>query len=118
METQTFGVSFLVRKCKNDSKRADTYARITVDGEEKEFSTKEQIEASHWNRDKGMVKGTGIAVKSINNHLENIRFGIKDQYRKLLDANELITAASLKNAYLGLQTQLKGYKVKELLVKT
>ncbi|MFT4154798.1 site-specific integrase [Parafilimonas sp.] len=115
METQSFGVCFLIRKCKNDSKRADIYARITVDGEEKEFSTKEQIETSHWNREKGMVKGTSITVKSINNHLENIRFGIKDQYRKLFDANELVTAESLKNAYLGLQTQLKGHGLKELL---
>lgn len=39
METQTFGICFLIRKCKADKKRADIYARITVDGEEKEFST-------------------------------------------------------------------------------
>ena len=46
METQSFGVCFLIRKCKADKKRVGIYARITVDGEQKEFSTKEQIDAA------------------------------------------------------------------------
>ncbi|MEI9911573.1 MAG: site-specific integrase [Bacteroidota bacterium] len=115
METQSFGVCFLIRKCKADKKRADIYARITVDGEEKEFSAKEQIDTLSWNSEKGMVRGNSIAVKSINDHLENIRLAIKDKFRKLQDAHELITAESVKNAYLGIQTQLKGHKLKELL---
>jgi site-specific recombinase XerD len=115
METQSFGVCFLIRKCKADKKRADIYARITVDGEEKEFSTKEQIDAASWNSQKGMVKGSSISVKSINDHLENIRLAIKDKYRKLQDAVELVTAQSVKDAYMGIQNSLKGHKLKELL---
>ena len=114
---KSFGACFLFRKCKVNKKRADIYARITVDGEEKHSLLKNKLMSINWNREKEVLKGNNITVKSINNHLENIRLGIKGQYRKLLDANELITAGSLKNAYLGLQTQLKGYKVKELLVK-
>ncbi|HRQ49924.1 MAG TPA: site-specific integrase [Agriterribacter sp.] len=115
METQSFGVCFLTRKCKADKKRADIYVRITVDGEEKEFSAKEQIDISNWNSQKGMVKGNSIAVKSINNHLDNIRLTVKDKYRKLQDGAELITAQSVKDAYLGIQSALKGHKLKELL---
>lgn len=45
METQSsFGVCFLIRRCKTDKKRADIYVRITVDGNAKEFSLKEQID--------------------------------------------------------------------------
>lgn len=116
METQSFGVCFLIRKCKADKKRADIYVRITVDGEEKEFSTKEQIDISSWNSKKGIVKGNSIHIKSINDHLDNIRLTIKDKYRKLQDAAELITAQSVKDAYMGIQNSLKGHKLKELLV--
>ena len=115
METQSFGVCFLIRKCKADKKRVDIYARITVDGEQKEFSTKEQIDACGWNSQKGKVKGNSIAVKSINDHLDNIRLTIKDKYRKLIDAGELVTVQSVKDAYLGVQSTLKGHKLKELL---
>jgi hypothetical protein len=48
MNTTTFGISFLIRKCKADKKRADIYARITIDGDGKELSTKEQISLSSW----------------------------------------------------------------------
>ncbi|PVD50408.1 hypothetical protein DC498_20020 [Terrimonas sp.] len=115
METQSFGVCFLIRKCKADKKRADIYVRITVDGEEKEFSTKEQIDISSWNSKKGIVKGSSIHIKSINDHLDNIRLTIKDKYRKLQDGAELITAQSVKDAYIGIQNSLKGHKLKELL---
>lgn len=115
METQSFGICFLVRKTKADKKRADIYVRITVDGEEKEISVKEQIDLSAWNGEKAIVKGNSIEVKSINEHLNNVRFGIRDKYRKLIDAGELVTAESVRNAYLGVQTLLKGHKLKELL---
>lgn len=115
METQSFGVCFLIRKCKADRKRADIYARITVDGQQKEFSVKEQIDTSSWNSQKGMIKGNCIAVKSINDHLDNIRLSIKDKYRKLQEGMELITAQSVKDAYLGTQNALKGHMLKELL---
>ncbi|HEY1872036.1 MAG TPA: site-specific integrase, partial [Chitinophagaceae bacterium] len=115
MEAQSFGICFLIRKCKADKRRADIYIRITVDGEEKEFSAKEQIDIGSWNSKKGIVKGTSIAVKSINEHLENIKFSLKEKYRKLIDAGELITAETIKAAYFGTQTQLKGHTLKELL---
>jgi len=38
MDSTTFSVSFLIRKCKTDKKRAEIYTRIIIDGEEKEFS--------------------------------------------------------------------------------
>ena len=65
MNTTTFGISFLIRKCKADKKRADIYARITIDGDGKELSTKEQISLSSWDSAKSRVKGNSIEVKSI-----------------------------------------------------
>lgn len=115
MDTTTFSVSFLIRKCKADKKRADIYARITVDGGEKEFSIKEQIPVASWDSAKSRVKGNSIEVKSINEHLDNIRLSIKDKYRKLLDDGKLVTTETVRNAYLGIQSELKGHKMKELM---
>ena len=39
---------------------------LSIDGEEKELSTKEQIYISFWDRAKTRVKGNSIEVKSIN----------------------------------------------------
>lgn len=47
--------------------------------------------------------------------MDNIRLTIKDKYRKLQDAAELITAQSVKDAYLDIQNALKDHKLKELL---
>lgn len=115
MDTTTFSVSFLTRKCKADKKRAGIYARIIIDGEAKELSTKEQIPISSWDSAKNRMKGNSIEVKSINEHLDNIRLTIKEKYRKLLDDGKLVTAETVRDAYLGVQSDLKGYKLKELL---
>lgn len=111
----TFGISFLTRKCKGDKKRADIYARITVNGEQKEFSVKEQILVSSWDNKKNKVRGNTIEARSINEHLDKIRQSIKDKYRKLFDTGKLVTAETVRNAYLGIQTELKGHKMFELL---
>jgi hypothetical protein len=115
MNTTTFGISFLIRKCKADKKRADIYARITIDGDGKELSTKEQISLSSWDSAKSRVKGNSIEVKSINEHLDNIKLSIKEKYRILLDDDKLVTAETVRDAYLGNQADLKGHKLKELL---
>ena len=49
---QSFGIDFIIRKCKANKKRADIIARITVEGEPKEISIKEQIDAYDWNSEK------------------------------------------------------------------
>lgn len=115
MNTTTFGVSFLTRKCKADKKRADIFARITIDGESKELSTKEQIPLSSWDSVKSKVKGNSINVKAINEHLENVKSALKDIYRNLLDSGKIVTAQSIRDTYLGVQVGLKGHTLKELL---
>jgi hypothetical protein len=41
-----------MRKCKADKKRADIFVRITVNGEIKELSIKQQIDAANWDNRK------------------------------------------------------------------
>lgn len=115
MEKQTFSVCFFLRKTKANKLRADIYVRITIDGEVAEFSSKEQIQVSQWIPRRSVVKGNGVEARSINEHLDNIRLAVKDKYRKLVDREVVVTAQIVKEAYLGVQTQLKGHRLKELL---
>jgi integrase/recombinase XerD len=113
---QSFSIDFITRKCKANKKRADIFVRITVDGEPKEISIKEQIDAADWNNDKEIVKGRSIEVNAINEHINDVRFRIKEKYRELERTEQLITAETVKAAYLGVQAQLKGHKLRELLI--
>lgn len=64
--THTFGIDLLIRKCKHNKKQAFIYARITVDEERAEISTKEKIDVAAWDANKEIVKGKTIEVKEIN----------------------------------------------------
>ena len=113
--THSFGLDFIIRRCKENKKQALIYARITVDEEWKEISLKERINANDWDPHKELVVGRTEAVKFLNRHIEEVRFRIKEKYRALSDKEVLITAETVKQAYLGKLTALKGRKLVELL---
>jgi len=113
---QSLGIDIIIRRCKSNNKRADIFVRITVNGQPKELSIKEQIDTVAWDNDKEMVKGRSIEVKSINEHIDNVRADIKQKYRALLDKGQLVTAAAVRDEYLGVQARLKGRTLKELLL--
>lgn len=113
--THSFSTDFLIRRCKENKKRALIFARITVDEERREISLKEQIDAADWDPKKEIVKGKTGQVKSINQYIEDVRYKIKEKYRLLYDKEILITAETVKQAYLGTHALLKGHKLVELI---
>ncbi|WP_153800894.1 site-specific integrase [Foetidibacter luteolus] len=112
---QTFAINFIIRRHKSNKAKADIYARITVDGQRKEISTKEQIDIKDWDTARECVKGKTMEVKKINEHIDSIRFRIRQKYRILDDEGSLITAETVRGAYLKVQAELKGHKLIELL---
>jgi len=112
--THSFGIDMIIRRCKENKKKALIYARITVDEERKEISLKEQIDAADWGSKKEIVKGKTEQIKSLNQYIEDVRFKIKEKYRTLCDKEMLVNAETVK-AYLGTHTALKGHKLVELL---
>lgn len=114
-QTHTFAVDFIARKSKTDKSKAFIYARITLDGEPKEISIQEEIKTKDWDTKAEVVKGRSAEARSINEHIEQVRTDIKQKYRELKLANELLTSNAVKQAYLGKQFALKGHKLKELL---
>ncbi|MBN8880458.1 MAG: site-specific integrase [Sphingobacteriales bacterium] len=113
-ERQTFSIDFIVRKCKADKRRADIFARVTVDGEIAEISTKNQIDYNNWDNKKEIVKGKSIEIATINEHIRDVRYRLTEKHRELERQAELITAMSVKQAYLGVQKKIKGRKLLEL----
>lgn len=111
----SFSLDFVTRKCKADKSKAFIYARITVDGEQPvEISTKEKIDVTRWDSKREIVKGNSIEIKAINKVIDDIRFQIRSRYRMLQENEALITAETIKEAYLGIHTLQKGHTLKDL----
>ena len=87
--TRSFGIDFLIRRCKDDKTQALIYTRITVDEDRKEISLKERINAVDCGPAKEIVKGKPEQIKSLNKHIEDVRFKIKEKYRALCDKESL-----------------------------
>lgn len=112
----TFSVNFIARKTKADKKVANIFARITVDGDSpKEIGLKGKINHADWNNEKEIVKGKSIEVQSINDHIGDVRTKIWAKYRELERKELLITAETVRDAYLGVQANLKGHQLRELM---
>lgn len=115
--THSFSIEFLKRSCRGKKKkgRAHIYARIWVDGEAAEISLKEEINENDWDSHAEQVKGRSIQAKSLNDHITDVWDKIRNKYRVLQQAEVLISAESFKQEYLGIQSQLNGHKLIELM---
>ena len=91
------------------------YARILANGERIEISLKETIKTDEWDAPREMLKRKSPQAKAINKYIEDVRYRLKEKYRMLEEKNYLITAASVKEAYLGIhKSQNDGHKLIEL----
>ncbi len=97
----TFGIDFITRLCKSDKSSALLFAGITVDGERKEISLKESVKIKDWDSAREIVKGHSIVAKTINSHIDDVRFRIKEKYRLLKDQELPLSAEAVKETYLG-----------------
>ncbi|HEY4784663.1 MAG TPA: site-specific integrase, partial [Bacteroidales bacterium] len=99
--TNTFGVVFYLKRQKEKNGKAPIYARITVDGQRNEISIKRDIDVDNWNHGKGMAKGKGEEIRTLNTFLEQIRSRMVECYQQLQLKKQLITAVAVKNKFLG-----------------
>ena len=105
---KTFGLRFHLKNDKIKNGLSPIYARITVDGKRVELAAKRSCAPDRWNASAGQSKGTTQEVKNLNAHLDALRQTIYDHYRLLLDTDEEITAAALKNSVLGLTVRSRS----------
>lgn len=117
----TFSVLFYLKKAKAQQKltleelrkeKIPIYCRVTVNGEEREISTKFAIERHRWDymafkdgkevvKNDQRVYDNKADAKLINSTLDNIHLKFKSIYHKLEDKEDYLTAELVMNEYLG-----------------
>lgn len=98
----TFSILFYPKRNDADKRgKAPLYLRITVDGKRCELSVRRKVDLSKWDSTKEILQGKTAATRELNIHMANIRTKLFKLYDKLQDENRHITAALLKEAYLG-----------------
>jgi hypothetical protein len=110
--TNTFGVHFVLRANKKQNDKFPVYARITVNKTRCELALKQYLNPNDWNQGKGMCKPKNEELKQFNSYLEQVRAKFASHFRDLQLNDETITAADLKNAFIGVEKE----EIKKTLV--
>ena len=100
-KSNSFGVTFFVKKYKMVNGNVPIYVRITVNGKRADISTKRVVAEKNWNALKGQAKGSKEETLTLNNYLQQIRSAIVCDYQQMLLNKKLITAETLKLSFLG-----------------
>lgn len=114
-QNPTFSIDFITRVSKKDKSQAFIYARITIDGKVKEISLHHSIPKEKWDHKAEMVNGRNMEAASTNEHIEKVRFRLRETYRKLQEEDNILSAQSVKEAYLGRNSNKKGHTLCELI---
>lgn len=114
IQSQTFGVQFVVRHKSKKSQRAGIYMRLIVNGQRIEISTKLFCPVHLWDKTKERVKADkDFSNKAVNVHIEQIRAKVMSIYQELRMDNKPISVQTIKNHYLGIKDQ--GHTLQKLL---
>lgn len=86
---------------KYQSGPATIYMRITVNGKRAETITGRLCEPGRWNSQSGRANGTKEEIKAFNAYLDDLQNKIYEAHRQLTLADELITAETIRDKFLG-----------------
>jgi site-specific recombinase XerD len=102
MKRSTFKILFYLKSNLKKNGNGVIMGRITVDGEQVQFSTKLEILPEQWNKTQGKANGTGLRIAEINRQLDLIKSNITVYYNQQMASVGYITAHKLKNVVLGI----------------
>ena len=98
----TFRILFLARwELLKEDGRVPLCARITIDGERVKFSLKSDVAGNLWDPKSGRAKGQTKEALQLNRYLDSIKGQMITHYHALSSANEVVTAAMVRDAFLG-----------------
>lgn len=98
----TFRILFLARwELKKENGKVPLCARITIDGERVKFSLKSEVTAKIWDPKSGRATGQTKEALQLNRYLDSIKGQMISHYHRLCEANEVVTAAMVRDAFLG-----------------
>lgn len=99
----TFKVLFYVKKgSEKPNGNLPLMCRLTVDGEIKQFSCKMDVPLRLWDVKNNRASGKSIEAQRINRAVDKIRVEVNRRYHELMQTDGYVTAAKLKDAYLGI----------------
>lgn len=99
-----FNILFYLKKPKQyHDGPVPIYLRITVDGKRAELATGRVSEPERWNPSAGRMRGAKESVKGLNAYLNALQMKVFEAQRQLIEANEHVSAESIKNKLTGKQ---------------
>ncbi len=99
----TFKVLFYVKKgSAKPNGNLPLMCRLTVDGEIKQFSCKMDVSPHLWDVKNNRASGKSAEAQRINRAVDKIRVEVNRRYQELMQTDGYVTAAKLKDAYLGI----------------
>jgi integrase len=108
MIEKSFSFLFYLKSSQNSKGTKNCiYARITVDCQRTEISTRIILKTEKWNSAIGRVVGKSEKVRQINSYLDSFQMKILEARKYLLDRDKEITAKSIKNVLLGITDDRK-----------
>lgn len=99
----TFKVLFYVKKgSEKPNGNLSLMCRLTVDGEINQFSCKMDVPLRLWDVKNNRASGKSVEPQRINHAVDKIRVEVNRRYQELMQTDGYVTAAKLKDAYLGI----------------
>ena len=99
----TFKVLFYVKKgSAKPNGNLPLMCRLTVDGEIKQFGCKMEVPPHLWDVKNNRASGKSAEAQRINRAVDKIRVEVNRRYQELMQTDGYVTAAKLKDAYLGI----------------
>src|SRR5689334_1063384 len=103
--SNTFGVHFVLRTNREQNGKHPVFARITVNGTRCEFSLKQFLYKEDWNFGKGAAKPKNDDLRQFNTYLQEVQGKLVKHYRELQIAGSPLSAAAVKNAFIGIEVK-------------
>ena len=113
LSSNTFSITFFVKKHRASHGEVPIYVRITVDGKRVDLSIKRKVALDRWDESRGTAKGNRPDVKALNAYLEQVRNKLYDCQQQLERERKLVTAELIKSRYLGQDE--RGKTLKEII---
>ena len=101
----TFNILFYLKKSSiKKTGYAPMMVRITINGESAPFSLKAEAKPDDWDAKAGRLRGRAKEASALNSYIDEVRAKIRKHYRELCDRESVVTAAMVKDAFLGFNT--------------
>jgi hypothetical protein len=99
----TFKILFYARKNQvNKAGQVGIMVRITVNGENAQFSSKLNVDPKLWNTNGNRGIGKTAQINQLNSVIDNIKASLFFHYREIERQEVYVTAEKVRNAFLGI----------------